>query len=373
MPTTRHGPARHWPLSDDTERREGENERPRSCPSLRSPSTAPRRRRRPRSPAARRGTPTRSPARARRSVPARSRSGRRTTSRRPARRSTTTRSARAAASPRSRPAQVDFGASDAPLTPDQFDACKGCVQIPWALSATSIIYNLPGVPNNLKLTGPVIANIYLGKITKWDDPAIKKLNPGVNLPDTKITPVYRSDGSGTTYNFTDYLSAVSPAWKSKIGTRRQRQLARPAVGGRGCVRRRRRRLEHAGRDRLRRHRVRADEQAPVRVGAEHGRQVHDARACAAITAAAATGQDGAGEQRAAHRQPAEGRPARLPDLHVHVRDPADEDVDKAAELRKFVFYALDRRARSSGRSSSSSPLPKVVLVASEKTLKKVQG
>ena len=105
---------------------------------------------------------------------------------------------------------VDFGASDAPLTPDQTAACKGCVQIPWVLSSTSIIYNLPSAPNNLKLTGPVIANIYLGKITAWNDPAIKALNPRVNLPSTKITPVFRSDGSGTTYNFTDYLARISP-------------------------------------------------------------------------------------------------------------------------------------------------------------------
>src|SRR4029079_18446675 len=68
---------------------------------------------------------------------------------------------------------VDFGASDAPLTPDQFDACKGCVQIPWALSATSIAYNLNGVKNNLKMTGPVLARIFLGDITQWDDAAIK--------------------------------------------------------------------------------------------------------------------------------------------------------------------------------------------------------
>src|SRR5581483_10743524 len=98
---------------------------------------------------------------------------------------------------------VDFGASDAPLTPDQLAACKGCVQIPWVLSSTSIIYNLPSVPNNLKLTGAIISNVYLGKVTKWNDPAIAKLNPKVDLPDTKITPVFRSDGSGTTYNFTD--------------------------------------------------------------------------------------------------------------------------------------------------------------------------
>jgi phosphate transport system substrate-binding protein len=112
---------------------------------------------------------------------------------------------------------VDFGASDAPLSPDQFAACKGCVQIPWALSATSIAYNLPNVPNNLKMTGPVLADIFLGTIKKWNDPRIQSLNSKVNLPDAEITPVYRSDGSGTSYNFTDYLSTVSAAWKSKVG------------------------------------------------------------------------------------------------------------------------------------------------------------
>jgi phosphate transport system substrate-binding protein len=112
---------------------------------------------------------------------------------------------------------VDFGASDAPLSPDQFSACKGCVQIPWALSATSIAYNLPGAGCVLRLTGPVLASIYLGKITSWDDPAIKALNGKCNLPSTKITPVYRSDNSGTSYNFTDYLSAINPEWKSKLG------------------------------------------------------------------------------------------------------------------------------------------------------------
>src|SRR5262245_57552366 len=79
---------------------------------------------------------------------------------------------------------VDFGASDAPLSPDQFSACKGCVQIPWALSATSIAYNLPGINCVLRLTGPVLADIYLGKVSAWDDPAIKSLNSKCNLPGT---------------------------------------------------------------------------------------------------------------------------------------------------------------------------------------------
>ena len=77
---------------------------------------------------------------------------------------------------------VDFGASDAPLTADQFSACNGCIQIPWALGATSVMYNLPGVTNLLKMDGPTLANIFMGKITTWNDPAIAKLNKGVNLP-----------------------------------------------------------------------------------------------------------------------------------------------------------------------------------------------
>jgi len=112
--------------------------------------------------------------------------------------------------------QVDFGASDAPLT--QFSpTCTTCVQIPWALAATGVMYNLPGLAN-LNMTGPVLAQIYLGKITKWNAPAIKKLNKSKNLPDKAITVVHRSDSSGTTYNFTDYLSQVSHTWKSQVGT-----------------------------------------------------------------------------------------------------------------------------------------------------------
>ncbi|MGN6815183.1 MAG: phosphate ABC transporter substrate-binding protein PstS [Solirubrobacterales bacterium] len=111
---------------------------------------------------------------------------------------------------------VDFGASDAPLTPEQASACNSCVQIPWALSATGVGFNLPGV-KKLNLTGKVLAGIYFGKITKWNDPKIKKINPKAHLPGLTITPVFRSDGSGDTYAFTNFLSKISPAWKSEVG------------------------------------------------------------------------------------------------------------------------------------------------------------
>lgn len=127
---------------------------------------------------------------------------------------------------------VDFGASDAPMTSAQATACKGCVQIPWALAATVVTYHVAGVPNQLKLTGPVLADIYLGQITMWNAPQIKALNPGVSLPALKITPVYRSDGSGDTYAFTNYLSQISPTFKSKVGN--ATQVAFPVgLGGKG--------------------------------------------------------------------------------------------------------------------------------------------
>lgn len=128
---------------------------------------------------------------------------------------------------------VDFGASDAPLTPEQASACNGCVQIPWALTATGLGFHLNGV-KKLNLNGSTIAGIYLGKITKWNDRRIKKLNPGVHLPGTPITPVFRSDGSGDTYAFTNYLSKVSKAWKNSIGF--ATSVGFPAgVGGKGNV------------------------------------------------------------------------------------------------------------------------------------------
>jgi phosphate transport system substrate-binding protein len=111
---------------------------------------------------------------------------------------------------------VDFGASDAPMTSEQAAECNGCVTIPWALSATGVGYNVSGV-NKLNLSGTVLAEIFMGKIKKWNDPKVAKLNPKTKLPSTTITPIFRSDGSGDTYAFTNYLSKVSPAWRSQSG------------------------------------------------------------------------------------------------------------------------------------------------------------
>jgi len=112
---------------------------------------------------------------------------------------------------------VDFGASDAPLSDDDLKA-KGLVQFPTVIGGVVPVINIKGLtPGQLKLTGTVLADIYLGKITHWNDAAIKSLNPGLTLPDSPIAVVRRADGSGTSFIFTNYLSKVSPEWKSKVG------------------------------------------------------------------------------------------------------------------------------------------------------------
>jgi len=113
---------------------------------------------------------------------------------------------------------VFFGASDGPMTPEQMQAAPGKIlHLPTVLGAVVPIYNIPGVSQELKFSGPLLANIYLGKITKWNDKAIADLNQGVNLPDTDIVVAHRSDGSGTTYIWVDYLSKVSPEFKKTVG------------------------------------------------------------------------------------------------------------------------------------------------------------
>lgn len=108
------------------------------------------------------------------------------------------------------------------------------IQLPVALGGEGIAYNLPGIAKGLKLTGPVVADIFEGNITTWNDPQIAKLNPGMKLPNMPITVAHRSDGSGTTYIFTDYLSSVSPYWATKVGKGKAVSWPAPSsVGGKG--------------------------------------------------------------------------------------------------------------------------------------------
>lgn len=130
---------------------------------------------------------------------------------------------------------VDFGASDVPMDARELArAGFDVLQMPVTLGGEGIAYNLPGIGKGLRMTRELVADIYLGKITSWNDPAIAKLNPAVKLPSMPITVVHRSDGSGTTYIFTDFLSRVSPEWKAKVGTGKSVQWPAPSsVGGKG--------------------------------------------------------------------------------------------------------------------------------------------
>jgi len=128
---------------------------------------------------------------------------------------------------------VFFGATDGPMTDQQLlDAAGKVMHFPTVLGAVVPIYNVPNVTAELKFTGPLLADIFLGKITKWNDAAIVKLNPGVTLPGADITVAHRSDGSGTTYIWVDYLAKVSPDWKAKVGV--NTSVSWPVgLGGRG--------------------------------------------------------------------------------------------------------------------------------------------
>lgn len=130
---------------------------------------------------------------------------------------------------------VDFGASDVPMNADELKrAGDDVVQIPVALGGEAVVYNLPGIHKGLRLTRSLLADIFVGKVTNWNDSQIAKLNAGTHLPNMPIVVVHRSDGSGTTYIFTDFLSHVSGDWKDKVGTGKSVQWpAASSVGGKG--------------------------------------------------------------------------------------------------------------------------------------------
>jgi len=129
---------------------------------------------------------------------------------------------------------IDFGGTDGPMTDDQLKGTKGgkILHIPLTLGAEAVVYNIPNGPKNLKIGPMALADIFLGKVTNWNDTRIAADNPGVSLPDLKIMVAHRSDGSGTTYIFSDYLSSISPDWLSKVG--KGTSLNWPVgVGGKG--------------------------------------------------------------------------------------------------------------------------------------------
>jgi len=267
--------------------------------------------------------------------------------------------------------QVDFGASDAPLTPDQFAACNGCVQIPWALAGTAIPYNLSGLTKPLRLTGPVIAGIYMGEITNWNDPQIKATNPGQNLPDLKITPVYRTGNSGTTYNFTDYLSSVSSDWKTKLGT--GQAVNWPAgVGANGSA-------GVAGVVQNTPGAVAYVDTAFAITNHLHFAAIKNAAGnyiYPSIRNVAAAG--GAVTKVPANDElhivnPGHTLPTAYPiATYTYVILPTHST--KAADLRKMVFWALTQGQQTKYTAKLwFAPIPKVVLVASEKALKQVQS
>jgi phosphate transport system substrate-binding protein len=264
---------------------------------------------------------------------------------------------------------VDFGASDAPLTADQFAGCHGCVQIPWALGATAIIYNIPGAPVHMHLSGKVIADIYLGHVTNWNDPEIKALNPGANMPDLKITPVYRADGSGTTYNFTDYLSAVSPEWKSKVGNSTTVQFpagvgAKGSSGVTGVVSQTSGGVTYADVAFALKNHLHF---AAIRTRA--GRFVFPSLRRIKEAASTITKVPANNEMHIV--APSKKFPTAYPiSTFTYVILP--QQTSHAAELRKLVFWALTQGQQSQYTAKLLfAPIPKVVLVAAEKTLKTV--
>ena len=264
---------------------------------------------------------------------------------------------------------VDFGASDAPLSPDQFTACKGCVQIPWALSATAVIYNVPGAPQGLKLSPAVIAQIYLGFIKKWNSPTIRKDNPGVNLPDLNITPVYRSDSSGTTYNFTDFLSKASPGWKSRVGTSTSVNWptglgARGSAGVAGVVTRTEGGVMYADVAY-----ALANKLKFARVKNKAGKWALPG--LRSINAAASSVDKVTGNGEISIVNPAKSQPLAYPiSTFTYVLAPTASP--KAAELRKFIYWAITS-GQKFGPALLFAPLPKAVLAFNYKQIKKIQA
>ncbi len=265
---------------------------------------------------------------------------------------------------------VDFGASDAPLTEEQFEEANGVVQIPWALSGTVPAYNVSGAPKNMKLSGEVLAEIYLGKITSWDDPAIAKLNPGANLPSTKITPVYRSDGSGDTYAFTNYLSTIDPEFKSKVGTSTQVKFptgvgAEKNDGVAAAISQTDGAIGYVGLA----YALSNELSMPLvenSAGAFPEPGVKSVEA-----AAAAVSKVGPKNEISLAELPASAKGAYPISTYTYVIAPLESG--KAEALKKFITYAISPPAQEFGPELDFAPLPKQVVAADKKAIATIGG
>lgn len=265
---------------------------------------------------------------------------------------------------------VDFGASDAPLSSDQATACKSCVEIPWALAATTVAYHVNGVPDHLHLTGPVLADIFTGKVNSWNDPAIARLNPAVKLPATHISVVYRSDGSGDSFVFSSYLSAVSPSWKASIGATTQPSFPTGAGakgnsgvaaaiqatnGAIGYVA-----VAYIGADSL--------DAALLQNAAGN----YPAPDTAGITAAATAMTTFAPDGSISLVNPPASAPAAYPmATYTYVLVP--EHSPKAAALRAFLRYAISPTGQAFGGPLQFAPLPAAVVAKDTALIQRIHG
>jgi phosphate transport system substrate-binding protein len=263
---------------------------------------------------------------------------------------------------------VDFGASDAPLTPDQFAAAKGVVQIPWALTATALSYNITGAVGGLRLTSAAIAGIYLGTIQYWDAPALARLNPKLELPHEKITPVFRSDGSGDTFAFTSYLTKTSPRWKSKVGSGTQVNFptGKPAKANSGVA-----------------STVQSTSGAIGYLSVAYALTNHlpvtairnragrfASPGIRAISAAAATVKRVPPDNTVSILDPPASAPQAYPiSTFTYVIVPTQ--TAKATPLRRFILYGLTA-GQAFGPKLGFAPIPRIILSAGEKTLLQIR-
>jgi phosphate transport system substrate-binding protein len=263
---------------------------------------------------------------------------------------------------------VDFGASDAPLSAYQLEGGGGLVQIPWALTATVLSYQISGVAGGLRLTPETIAGIFDGTLQYWDDPSIATLNPKLRLPHDRIVPVYRSDGSGDTYAFTSYLTKTNAQWEKNIGagTSVSFPTGQGAVGNGGVAAAIKATLGAIGYVSLAY--ALGNHLPTTAIRNEAGRFATPGLRGIAAAASTVTHVP-AGNAVSIVDPPASARTAYPISTFTYVIVPTHSS--NAALLRKFIFYSLTS-GQTFGAKLGFAPIPRVVLVAAEKTLTQVK-